>query len=265
MYLTPQQVQEYRTNGVLVLDELFDDQEVESLQEAFERDCRVPGEHRVTEQGSDDVRAVYASHYRQREFAALVRSPRILEPVHQLLADDVYVYQFKINAKPAMSGDKWSWHQDYVAWKVADKLPTPRLVNVGFFLDHVTEFNGPVIFVPGSHRHGLVREGRHAVSASEQHLDPDDIALNPSQMAGLVSRYGMVSPKGRAGSVVLFDPQIVHGSAANMSPFQRRLLIVTYNDVQNTPLGVRRPDYLVCRDTTPLRAVDEPLAGKVPA
>jgi ectoine hydroxylase len=265
MHLTPQQVREYRANGVLVLEKLFDDQEVESLQKAFERDCQVPGDHRVTEEGSDDVRAVYASHYRQREFAALIRAPRILGPVRQLLADDVYVYQFKINAKPAMNGDKWSWHQDYVAWKVADRLPAPRLVNVGFFLDDVTEFNGPVIFVPGSHRDGLVREGRCAVAASEQHLDPDDIALTQHQLEGLVSRYGMVSPKGRAGSVVLFDPQIVHGSASNMSPFRRRLLIVTYNDVRNTPLGVTRPDYLVCRDTTPLRTEDTPLAGTVSA
>lgn len=66
----------------------------------------------------------------------------------------------------------------------------------------------------------------------------------------------MVSPKGPAGSIVFFSPEVVHGSAPNMSPFQRRLLLATYNDVTNLPSwadGQSRPEYVVCRDTEPLR------------
>ncbi len=262
MHLRQNQIEQYHRDGLLAVDSLFSQDEAAALREAFDRDSDEPGPHRITEEGGLDVRAIYASHLRQPEFAALVRSPRILGPARQLLADDLYVYQFKINAKPAFGGERWAWHQDYVAWKILDNLPAPRQVNVGFFLDDVTEYNGPVIFVPGSHRDGLVQDRRRNGRArSEQHLDPDDIALRPEQMSPLVDRHGMVSPKGCAGSVVFFSPEIVHGSAPNMSPFPRKLLIITFNDVSNLPSwnGEPRPEYVVGRDTTPLKVLDTPL------
>lgn len=250
--LTPDDIATYEKDGVLVLPGRFSSEEVETMREAFERDARVPGDHRIMEPDSEAVRAVYASHLRQPEYTALAHDPRLLRPAQQLLARDLYLYQFKINAKLGFSGDGWAWHQDYIAWKIADDLPAPRLINFTVFLDPVNEFNGPIVFVPGSHRDGLLRDDRGAGRRSEQHLDPDDIALSPEHMCALVERYGMYSPKGEAGTVVIFHPEIVHGSAANLSPYARRLVIATYNEVHNTPRGRPRPEYLVCRDTRPL-------------
>lgn len=265
MNLDQEQIDRYHRDGFLVIESLFDPTETRLLGDAFESDCETEGPHRILEGDGSRVRALYASHERRPEFGALVRSPRLLGPSRQLLTDDMYVYQFKINSKSAFGGDKWAWHQDFVAWRIADNLPEPSLVNVGFFIDEVTEFNGPLIFIPGSHRDGLVREARNRTARSTQHLDPDDIALSPDQMETLVGRYGMVSPKGPAGSVIFFHPEIVHGSAPNMSPFARRLLIVTYNDVTNQPrpLGAPRPSYVVGRDTGALQIVDEPLDQRV--
>ncbi|WP_316524213.1 phytanoyl-CoA dioxygenase family protein [Kitasatospora brasiliensis] len=259
MQLSQEQVRQFRTQGFLILDQLFSAEETEALQEAFRRDALVPGEQRVLESDGGEVRAVYASHVRQPEFAGLIRSPRVLDPVRQLLGGEAYIYQFKINAKPPFSGAGWSWHQDFAAWQMADGLEQPKLVNVGVFLDEVNEFNGPVIFCPGSHRDGLVKKTpAGGPAASEQHVDPEDIALTPADMTGLVDRHGLVSAKGAAGTVVLFDPEIVHGSAPNMAPYPRRLLIVTYNDVTNVPHpAVPRPEYVVGRDTAPLRTTDQ--------
>ncbi|MEV0281348.1 phytanoyl-CoA dioxygenase family protein [Streptomyces sp. NPDC050610] len=260
MRLNQEQVDRYHEDGFLTVESALDRGEIECLRAAFARDCEVPGPQRIAEDNGDDVRALYASHQRQPEFASLVRDPRLLAPVKQLLTEQVYIYQFKINAKPAFGGEKWSWHQDYVAWRVADNLPAPRQVNIGIFLDDVDEFNGPVIYLPGSHRSGLVRDSRDTAVKSDQHLDPDDIALTKEQLADLVAARGMVSPKGPAGTLVFFSPEIVHGSAPNMSPFPRRLLITTYNDVANLPswTGEPRPEYVVCRDTEPLRTRETP-------
>ncbi|WP_330333102.1 phytanoyl-CoA dioxygenase family protein [Streptomyces sp. NBC_00536] len=260
MRLSEEQIARYHEDGFLFVESALDEREMDRLRAAFQRDCDVRGPQVIREESGDEVRAVYASHHRQPEYAGLIRDPRVLGPVRQLLTDDVYVYQFKINAKPAFGGEKWSWHQDYVAWRIADQLPAPLQVNVGVFLDAVDEFNGPVIFLPGSHRSGLVRDSRTAEARSAQHLDPDDIALTPDQLSALVAERGMVSPKGPAGSLVFFSPEIVHGSAPNMSPFPRRLLITTYNDTANLPSwpGEPRPDYVVCRDTEALRVLDAP-------
>jgi ectoine hydroxylase len=262
--LTASEIATYRQDGVLVLPGLFEPSEIGALQAAFERDATIPGEHRIAEPDGTDVRAVYASHTRQAEYRALTRSSRLLQPAHDLLGPEVYLYQLKINAKPAFGGDMWAWHQDYVAWKIADNIPGPALINVVVFLDDVSEFNGPIIFVPASHTDGLARAGMNAERRSDQHLDPEDIALSPDDMALLVERHGLISPKGPAGTVVFFHPELVHGSAANMSPFPRRLVIVTYNQVGNTPrpVGEPRPEYLVCRNTQPLDAEDGSLISE---
>jgi ectoine hydroxylase len=263
--LDADQIAQYRRDGFLVFESLFDEHETAQLVRVYERDREVPGDHRILEPDGTGVRAVYASHLRQPAFAALIRAARVLGPVQQLLSTDVYLYQFKINAKPAFGGNMWAWHQDFAAWQLADNLPAPRLVNVAYFLDDVTEYNGPVIFVPGSHRGGLMRDARSQRARSEQHLDPDDIALGLAEMTALVDSFGMASPKGPAGTVVFFDPQIVHGSAVNMSPFGRRLLIMTYNDVANPPrpVGEPRPAYVVGRDTTPLRIAADALEPSI--
>ncbi|MEU6575114.1 phytanoyl-CoA dioxygenase family protein [Streptomyces sp. NPDC046805] len=261
--LTADDIATYHRDGVLVMPGLFSRAETEALQSAFERDAKIPGGHRITEANDTDVRAVYASHWRQPEFASLTRSARLLGSAQRLLDAPLYVYQLKTNAKPAFGGDKWAWHQDFLAWRLADNIARPRLVNAVVFLDDVTEFNGPVIFVPRSHTAGLVRRDRNDTARSAQHLDPDDIELTPAELAACVDQGGMVSPKGPAGSVVFFHPEIVHGSAPNMSPHPRRLAIVTYNDVANPPrpTGTPRPEYLAARNVTPLTVEDDVLAG----
>ncbi|OLF09832.1 hypothetical protein BLA60_18880 [Actinophytocola xinjiangensis] len=263
MPLDDTQLDRYRQEGYLVVDSLFAPAEIEVLLAAFARDARVEGPQRILEEDGTGVRAVYASHLRQPEFADLVRSPRVLGVARQLLDDELYLYQLKINAKPALGGERWAWHQDFPAWRIMDDLPAPRLVNVAVFLDDVTEFNGPVVYVPGSHQAGTLADTRRGPARSAQHLDPDDIALRPDQLAGLMGRHGMVSPKGPAGTVVFFSPQIVHGSAQNMSPHARRLLILTFNEVTNQPRhrGAPRAEYLVGRDTTPLVVAGGTLTG----
>ena len=74
----------------------------------------------------------------------------------QLFGEDVYMHQFKINGKMAFDGDVWQWHQDYGTWKNDDQMPEPRAMNVAIFLDEVNEFNGPLMFIPGSHKLGVL-------------------------------------------------------------------------------------------------------------
>lgn len=265
MRLTGEQVEKYEQDGILESDQMFAPAEIELLMGALQRDIAIPGEHLILEdrrrkgESGQVVRAVYASHQRQPEFAHLVRDPRLLGPALQLLGTDAYVYQFKVNAKAAFVGESWVWHQDFLAWKLMDQVPAPRMVSVAVFLDEATEFNGPVIYVPGSHRGGLVHHARRQEQRSTQHPDPYDIAISHDTMMDLAGRRGLRSPKGPAGTIVFFHPEIVHGSSQNMSPFPRTLLIVTYNDVSNLPLDRSRPKHVVCRDTEPLRQLAEPL------
>lgn len=265
MRLSDQQLGQYHDRGFLVVEEMFGPDEVEILRAGFARDCALSGPQVVMEKDGAHLRAVYASHLRHPEFAALVRLPRLLQPVRQLLEAEVYVYQFKINSKAPFGGERWAWHQDYTAWQLADNLPAPNLVNVALLLDEVTEFNGPMLFVPGSHQDDLMQQGTRPKTTSYHHLDPDDIALTREQLAGVVGRRGMTSPKGPAGTVIFFHPEVAHGSTLNMSPYPRTLLFITYNDVTNSPRPTDspRPEYLVGRDLRPLEPTDISLLGLI--
>ena len=93
----------------------------------------------------------------------------MVEPVQQLLGEPLYMHQFKINGKMAFEGDVWQWHQDYGTWLNDDLMPTERAMNVAIFLDDVNEFNGPLMFIPGSHKKGVIdaqaRPQHHQLSA----------------------------------------------------------------------------------------------------
>jgi ectoine hydroxylase len=140
-------------------------------------------------------------------------------------------------------------------------MPAPRAVNVLVNLDDVTEFNGPMYFVPGSHREGcidLATGSRGAAGDWRENVRADlKYRIQAEMLGGLVKRYGMVAPKGSAGSALFFDSNVVHGSPPNISPFHRRVIIVTYNAVDNVPVsqGPQRPDFLVSRDYRPLSPV----------
>ncbi|MFB7874100.1 phytanoyl-CoA dioxygenase family protein [Nocardia sp. NPDC056064] len=258
MLLTDAQVDSYRDNGFLVLNSVFGTDEVDAIRAAMARDSRSEGPHRIMQPHSGELSTLYASHQRVAEFGNLIRAPRLLTPAQTLLGGDVYLYQLKINVKEAFGGGKVAWHQDFAAWRIVDELPTPDLVNVALLLDEATEFNGPLIFIPGSHTSGTLRADKNDSAAPAPHLDPDDIALRPPHIAELVDERGMISVQAPAGSLVLFSPQIVHGSVPNMSPTPRRLLIATYNRCVNLPRTSHpRPNYLVNDDTTALSAVGD--------
>jgi len=194
-------------------------------------------------------------------FRRLASHPRLVKPAMQILGTQVYIYQFKINAKVAFFGDVWEWHQDYIFWQREDGVPQPRLVTISVFLDEVHEFNGPLLFIPGSHREGVLAPPRVGGVPEGYENSPDWIAnltadlkysIGKETLSRLIDNAGIVAPKGPAGSVLFFHPNLVHGSAPNMSPSDRKIALVTYNSVGNIPHELRRPDFLVSRDFTPV-------------
>jgi ectoine hydroxylase len=94
----------------------------------------------VREKGSEAVRTNFAAHTYNDAYRRLGRHPRLIEPARQILGDDVYIHQFKINGKAAFDGDVWQWHQDYGTWFNDDDMPEPRAMNIAVFLEDVNEF-----------------------------------------------------------------------------------------------------------------------------
>src|SRR5205085_922427 len=268
--LTEEQLDSYEQNGYLLLPEYFSADEMAALRVELPTVFDEDSPRRVVEKQSGIVRSVYGSHMINETFRRLSQHPRLVGPAKQILGSEVYVYQFKINAKAAYGGDIWEWHQDYIFWRKEDGLPLPRVFTVAIFIDDVTEFNGPLFLIPRSHKCGSfdipARQpadgGKDGAGAAYQN-SPDWISnltadlkysLDRKIIAELVKEHGIVAPKGPSGSVLFFHSNLVHGSPNNISPFDRVVTLISFSSTENTPAdsGPRRPDFLVGRDYRPI-------------
>ena len=108
------------------------------------------------------------------------------------------MHQFKINGKMAFEGDVWQWHQDYGTWKNDDLMPTERAMNVAIFLDDVNEYNGPLMFIPGSHKKGVI-DAKHDLTTTSYPLwTVDQRPDHASSSSVLAARTAASSrPRGR--------------------------------------------------------------------
>ena len=267
MKLTDTQLQSFERDGYLFLPNHFSATEIKTL---LDEVPALYAQHRpenVREKGSDAVRTNFAAHLYNAAFARLARHPRMVEPVTQLFDEPVYMHQFKINGKMAFDGDVWQWHQDYGTWKRDDDMPEPRAMNVAIFLDEVNEFNGPLMFIPGSHKLGVV-DAAHDTSTTSYPLWTIDNALIAQlvERAGGAGSYdaagrhvggGIVSPKGPAGSMILFHGCLVHASGSNLSPFNRVSVYLSLCTVSNHIRRFKRPAYIAHRDFAPIACLPD--------
>jgi len=89
-------------------------------------------------------------------------------------------------------------------------------MNVAIFLDEVNEFNGPLMFIPGSHKQGVL-DAQHDTSTTSYPL----WTITNDAIRTMVGKGGIVAPKGPAGSMILFHGCLVHASTSNLSPWNR--------------------------------------------
>jgi hypothetical protein len=256
----------FHQDGYMLKRSLLSMREVEILKAELSPLFNQQSQGRILEKNGM-VRSIYGAHMSNSVFSRLVRHPRILQLARRILQAEVYVYQFKINAKIAMTGDVWQWHQDFIFWKKEDGLPRPDVINIAVFLDDVNEFNGPMMIIPRSHIAGMA-ETASQPDESDNAGQPDWItdltadlkySLGLDAVRTLASKNGIVAPKGPPGSVLLFHCNVYHGSNANMSPFDRAMAIITYSSVTNIPgkIEKQRPDFLASRDHAALEPLQD--------
>jgi ectoine hydroxylase len=257
MRLTPEQLAQFDRDGYLFFPGLFTPEETRALNEAVPELYSRREDYNIREKGKDAVRTNFAAHMYSEPFARLARHPRMIEPVEDLLGEKLYMHQFKINGKMAFEGDVWQWHQDYGTWLNDDMMPTERAMNVAIFMDDVTEHNGPLMFIPGSHKKGVV-DAKHDLTTTSYPLwtvDNDLIGQLVARAGG--KEGGIVSPKGPAGSMILFHSCLVHASTSNLSPWNRVSVYLSLCAVSNHIRRFKRPEYIAHRDFTPIACLPD--------
>mgnify|MGYP001161353181 FL=1 len=251
MKLQEGQLEQFERDGYIIIPELFSQKDVSILKAEVPKVFAQKREENVREKDGQTVRTSFATHTYNKLFSQFVRHPNVLKAAEKLLGGKVYVHQFKLNAKAAFAGDVWQWHQDFGTWHRDDGMPEPKAMNLAVFLDEVNEFNGPLYLIPKSHKYGVLEAG-HDTDTTSYPL----WTLNQDIIKIMVEKGGIVAPKGPAGTGFFFHSCLVHASPPNISPWDRVIVYLSYNNVNNFIRRFSRPEWIAHRDFTPLEASD---------
>lgn len=153
-------------------------------------------------------------------YLEVMADSRMTDIVADLVGPNVKHHHNKINSKLPGAATQVKWHQDFPF--------TPHsntdLVTALLMVDEVTEENGPLEIVPGSHQgplYSLWHDGRFTGAVDEPQA---------RQFAAAA-----VKCTGRAGAVCLMHTCVAHASAANRSSLPRTLFISVYSAADAAP------------------------------
>lgn len=256
--LSPDRLQAYEQNGFVVLENVFDADEVHALREEVEAMSLDPDirarEEAVREPGGDALRSIFRVHELGNRLAELPRDPRLLDVARQILGSEVYIHQSRANMKPGFRGKEFYWHSDFETWHVEDGMPAMRAVSCSVLLSDNNACNGPLMLIPGSHRQFVACVGETPEDNYRKSLRKQDIGVPDECSLRLLSGDAGVTPViAGAGSVIFFDCNTLHSSAGNLSPWPRNNLFMVYNSVQNMLVEpfdglAPRPEHIAARD-----------------
>ncbi len=252
-------VRGFERDGYALIEDLFSEEEVSSwdaeIQSLAATEEIKKRDESFLEPGSTNVRSIFRVHTLSDLVDRLVRDPRLLDLARTILGSDVYVHQSRANLKPGFRGKEFYWHSDFETWHVEDGMPAMRAISCSVLLTDNDDTNGPLMLMPGSQKYfiscvGETPDNHYKESLKKQEYGvPDDDSLR-----FLAKQCGIKTIKAKAGSVVFFDCNTMHGSNSNISPFDRRNLFFVYNSVENSleepKYGLSpRPEYVATRES----------------
>ena len=237
--LSPQQIKQFNRDGFLVMPNALPADLLTSLREQFHRWTEQSRKHKKPYGKTLDGRPRFdlePGHSAERPALRRIASPieisahylramrenRAVDAIAELLGDNLKFHHCKINAKLPGAGTEVKFHQDFMY----EPHTNDDLITALMFIDEVTEQNGPLEVVPGSHTgplHGLWHDG--VFTGAVDHRTAHRAAQKTVRCTG------------PAGAACLMHTRLLHGSAANLSAHPRTLFIAIYSAEDALPLS----------------------------
>jgi hypothetical protein len=170
--------------------------------------------------------------------AELVRHPKVLDAVEDLIGPDILCWGTSFFIKEAQNPAFVSWHQDSTYWG----LDPDTVVTAWIALSDAPVESGAMEFVPGSHRMGQLP---HADTFAA-----DNLLSRGQEIAVKVDAEKAVKVPLRAGEMSLHHVKLAHYSGPNTTADRRIGLAIRYIPPTVRQLKVRDSATLVRgRDT----------------
>ncbi|EDP65967.1 phytanoyl-CoA dioxygenase family protein [alpha proteobacterium BAL199] len=156
------------------------------------------------------------------DYFEVMSNARTVDMIAQLIGPNLKFHHCKINVKLPGARTEVAYHQDFAYTPhTNDDVVTALLM-----LDDVTEDNGCLMVVPGTHKgpiYSLFRDGVFTGRMADE-IETDMLARQ-------------IPVTGKAGSVCLMHSRLAHGSAANASQRPRGLYICVYTAADAVPIA----------------------------
>lgn len=265
--LGPEELERFERDGFLFFRGFFPEERIrescERLEQMVEERQDDLSPEVVREPDSDEIRSFFRVHESEPVFGRLARDRRLVGIAEQILGSRVYIHQSRVNRKPGFDGKEFYWHSDFETWHVEDGLPRMRAVSAAINLTENFPFNGPLMVIPGSHRYyvscaGYTPEKHYLKSLRKQEYG----VPRHEHLRWLVEQGGgIAAPTGPPGSVLLFECNVMHASAGNITPYPRSNLFFVFNSVENAleqPFSGQppRPEHIGSRKAEPVEPED---------
>lgn len=238
-------LESYRKNGYFVAETLLTAAETETLkrrtievaegQEAAFPQSDIELEPGATERNIHTVRKLNRCAENDPVFLAHAKREKVLDIVESLIGPDIKLYSSQCFMKPPGGVEK-PYHQDS-AYFTIEPLD---LVTCWTALDDVTEENGCMWVIPGSHRGEILDHSKEWTVGDRTDKQVPDELLDRSRETPVVMP---------AGSCSFHHSVLLHRSAPNHSDCPRRGLAVHYMSARSrwTHPNKRKPEYRLLR------------------
>lgn len=227
--LSEKQVNDYRTQGFLVVERLFDEDDLARVNATIRRmtDEALAGgdSSKILElepepvEGQRVPRRIFNPYDQHETFRSLAEDPRLLDKIESLIAGNFNLQHSKLNMKPAKVGSAVEWHQDMAYFPHTND----DLVTTLIHLDDATEENGCLQVLPRHHTHYFEHAG----------ADGRFAGMITEDISGFGRPKSLPAP---AGSVIFMHCITPHSSLPNRSSRPRRTLIYEYRSNDAFPI-----------------------------
>lgn len=228
--LTPEQIDHFADHGYLVCETVFRPDEVAACAAAYDAcldDLRRQNRLANIRPGARDdgtptrVYQIRCAHLAHPRFDELIRDPRILDPVEQLIGPNLKLILCQGLHKPPRTGGEIAWHQDDYYFRVSKDN---AVVSCWMAFDDATLDNGCMWVIPGAHTGLWAHESLE--SAGYAMTDPDESRAIPLEL--------------NAGQIMFHHGCTPHRTLPNTTSRPRRALAIHYMDATARPLGGNR-------------------------
>jgi ectoine hydroxylase-related dioxygenase (phytanoyl-CoA dioxygenase family) len=210
---------EYERNGVIVVRELLSPEEIARFRHMLDEYARkhlatLPPSEFVLESDGVTLRNLWRLEQHEPRFVALASPPRLLALLRSLVHGEPVLVGIETFNKPARVGSGVPYHQDNSYFCQAP----PDMLTVWIAIDPVTEANGPVYFIQGSHQQGVL-------PAKASGVRGNSIGLATAPSTPLSGQFcALLSP----GDATIHHCNTIHHSAPNTTDRSRLGLLFVF-------------------------------------